>query len=97
MQEHGNDLTVLIVTIVFNIYSFGLILMGCEVCERTSQTLEECSDMVEQFDWYSFPTDVQRMFPMILAFMQEPIEAKCFGTIACDRAMFKYVRIKLNF
>lgn len=79
--------------IIFIIYAFGLLLIACELCQRGNQAFGECGDMVDQFNWYLFPNEVQRMLPMILAFTQQPIEIACFGSTACDRKSFKYVSI----
>lgn len=75
-------------------YAFGILLIACELCQRNNQAYAECSDMVDQFNWYLFPTKIQQMIPLILIFTQQPIEIKCFGSMACDRELFKYVSIR---
>jgi hypothetical protein len=45
--------------------------------------------MIDQFKWYLFPSEIQRMLPLILNFAQQPIEIKCFGNMKNDRDTFK--------
>lgn len=70
--------------------------MACELGQRFSLAFDECSALIEQFRWYLFPADVQRMLPVILNFTQQPIDKKCFGSVAADREAFKYVRVSLR-
>lgn len=72
-------------------YAFAVMLITTEIGQRFNLAYAECNDMVEQFDWYLFPTDIQRMLPMILNFTQQPFEIICFGSAACDRNTFKSV------
>lgn len=81
------------ITILELIYGFGSLFIACEVCQRTNLAFDKCSEMVEHFEWYSFPTGIQRMLPVILNIMHQPVEIKCFGGLTCDRETFKYVRI----
>lgn len=62
--------------------------------QRTNLAFDECSQMVDQFNWYLFPSKIQLMMPLILNFTQQPFEIKCFGRAACDRETFKYVSTK---
>lgn len=65
--------------------------------QRTQLAFEESSAIVDQFEWYRFPAEIQRMMPLILSFTQQPVEFVCFGSIACNRETFKYVSTaKLN-
>lgn len=90
--NHGDDnLVVLLITFVEVIYAFGLMFLACELCQRTTLAFEECSDTINQFDWYLLPADIQRMLPMIIQFDQQPVQIKCFGTVASDRETFKFV------
>ena len=92
IQTHrGDNLTVLLITMLEAIYAFGVLLIACELCGGNNQAYDECSDMVDQLDWYLFPIEIQRMMPTILHFTQQPIEIKCFGSTACNREVFKYV------
>lgn len=74
-------------------YAFGVMFMTCELGQRINIAFVECGEMVEQFDWYLFPAEIQRMQPMILNITQQPFELKCFGSTACDRDTFKSVRM----
>lgn len=91
-QDHQDeDMAELLGTMIEVIYSFGVLFITCEVCQRSSQSLGESSDLIDQFEWYLFPAEIQRMMPMILQFTQQPFELICFGSTACNREAFKYV------
>ena len=75
------------------IYAFGVVFIACELGQRVNLAFVECSDMIDQFDWYLFPAEIQRLLPIILNFTQQPVEIKCFGSTTLDRETFKYVRI----
>lgn len=78
-------------------YSFGNLFVVCEFAQRENIAFEECSDEVDQFDWYRFPTKIKQMMPLILCFAQEPYEVNCFGGTTLNRETYKVVSItKLN-
>lgn len=91
--QHADNLAVLLITMMEIIYAFGVLVVCCEICQRATQSFDECSDMVAQFDWHLFPVRIQRMMPTILHFTQQPIEIVCFGSTACNREIFKYVSV----
>lgn len=68
-------------------------LITCELGQNVNDAFDECSDMIERLDWYLFPAEVQKTLPIIINFAQQPIVFECFGSTACVRATFKYVRI----
>lgn len=72
-------------------YAFGAIFIDCELSQRVNLAFDECSEIINQFDWYLFPGELQRMLPIILNYAQQPVEIKCFGSTACNRATLKYV------
>lgn len=89
--HHDYDLAELMITVIAMIYAFGALTIACEVSQGVNQAFDECSEMFDQLDWYLFPIELQRMYPMILAFIQEPIEITFFGSMPCGRELFKCV------
>lgn len=71
--------------------SFGLVFTACELCQRVSDAFEEIDDVIDQLDWYKYPSDIKRMLPMIMINAQEPTIIECFGSISCSRMVFKQV------
>lgn len=90
-MHHSDNLAIMMITMIEVIYAFGVLCIACEVCQRITLAFNECSDMINQFKWYLCPMKIQRMLPVIMNFAQQPIEIKCFGSMACDRESFKYV------
>lgn len=81
------------VSLFYASYSFGPIFLACEVGQHLSDTAEGIDNMIEQFDWYLFPLQQQRMLCTILIDVQEPVVIACFGDVSCSRETFK----KVNF
>lgn len=75
------------------LYSFALMFITCEIGQEIYNAFDECGDMINQFGWYLFPKEIQRILPIIVNFAQQPIVFYCFGSTACVRQTFKYVRI----
>lgn len=75
------------------IYAFGVLFVACEIGQRINLAFDDCPEMVNQCEWYSFPAEVQRIVPLILNFTQQPFVVKCFGSKACDRETFKCVSL----
>ena len=80
-------------TMIEVFYAYAVLFICCELGQRVNLAFDDCSEMVDQFEWYLFPTKIQRMLPIILNFSQQPFEIKCFGSTACDRETFKYVSV----
>lgn len=89
--HHDDNLGMLQMTLVEIFYTFALMFAICELCQRVNMAFDECSDIVDQLEWYRFPIEIQRMLPFIQQFTQQPVEITCFGSKACDRESFKYV------
>lgn len=90
-----DNLAILFVTMIEIVYAFGVMLIASEMGQRMNVEFDECSQMVDQFDWYLFPTKVQRMLPLILNFTQQPFVVRCFGSSACDRNTFKSASVTI--
>lgn len=80
-----------IVTALEIVYAFGVFGVTCELSQRINLAFDECSDTINQFKWYLLPADIQIVLPLIMQFAQQPVNMKCFGSVACDRDTFKYV------
>lgn len=72
--------------------AFASVSIPCELGDRLSSAFSVISDLIDQFKWYRFPIEVQRMLPIILITTQRPIAIECFGSILCVRAALKSVR-----
>lgn len=72
--------------------AFGSVSVSCELGERFASAFEGVSDLIDQFEWYQFPLEVQKLLPTLLIHTQQRIALKCFGSISCDREALKSVR-----
>lgn len=69
----------------------NLVLIACEAGHRVSDTFDEMDDTFEKIDWYLLPIEVQRMLPVILMYVQEPMVPEFFGSISCTREQLRKV------
>lgn len=83
-------------TILSVVYAFMVFFISCELGQRLNVAFDECSELVDQFAWYRFPKEVKRLLPLTLNFTQQPIELKCFGSVACSRETFETVSFNAN-
>lgn len=83
----------ILITVLEIIYAFGVVFIASDLCQRVNLEFDECNQMIGQFEWYLFPAEIQRILPIIMNYTQQPVDIRCFGTAACDRETFKYVRI----
>lgn len=89
--HHENNLLVLLVLFFEACYSFGLIFIVCELCQRATNEFGDVNDVIGQFAWYRFPTIIKKRLPTIIQFAQQDIVFECFGSISCSREAFKKV------
>lgn len=92
--HHSDNLVVLLMTMLEIIYAFGILFTSCELGQRIGFSYDECREIVDQFDWYLFPVEIQRIWPMLLNFTHQSFQLKCFGSIECNRDTFKSVSLK---
>lgn len=69
-----------------------LVFIICELGERLANSFEEIDIIIEQFEWYRFPIELQRIQPMIMIVAQEPSYLECLGNILSSRELLKNVR-----
>lgn len=68
-----------------------LVFINCELGQKITDAYEQVEITIERSDWYLFPIKTQQMLPMIIANAQQPVELECFGSMKCNREMFKNV------
>lgn len=76
--------------------TFFTLFMSCELSQRLSNSFLDINDLMNQFQWYRFPTKVKRILPMALMFVQQPVELEGFGSIVCCRETFGKVTVKID-
>lgn len=82
---------VVVVLVVCVGYAFGTVFVMCELCQQVYDGFEKINKTMGQSHWLSYPTEVQRLLPIAIFFMQQPIEFNVFGSITCCRESFKNV------
>lgn len=91
-QSHRGDYGVTLLFMALDATeSFTLIFICCELGERFNAAFKDFDDIIDQFKWYLFSTELKRILPMIMIISQEPVTLECFGSIACCRVVFRKV------
>lgn len=78
-------------SILYAVWSFGLVFVACEISQISCDALNEMDDDIGQLDWHLYSVEIQKMLPMIMENTQQPVIIKCFGSIPCSRETFKKV------
>lgn len=67
----------------------------CELSGRLSCEFDDINDRINEFNWYSFPLEMQRLLPIIMANTQQPVDFYCFGSSKCNRDTIKKVSLHI--
>ena len=70
-----------------------VLLTACELGGRMSIRFNDINDLIDQFDWYLLPSEIQRMLPIIIANAHEEVGFPVFGSYLCNRDIFKKVMV----
>ena len=81
----------LLVPIIELFWAFGLVFITCELAGRIANEFDDIDSLIDQFDWYLFPLNVQQQLTIIMACSQQSIGFECFGSVKCNRETFKNV------
>ena len=82
----------LIITICEMISTLCILFPMCELSGRLSSQFDEIYYLINRFDWYLLPLEIQRILPFVIANAQQSVDFPCFGSFACNRELFKTVR-----
>lgn len=82
----------LLLTISYACYAFGLLFFACEFGEQSSNAFNEVVEKIYQLKWYLFANKIRQILAMIIIAAQRPVEIECFGSLSCSRETFKKVR-----
>lgn len=77
--------------IVSNICQFSWIYLLCNNGEEVSSKFGKLSDSFFHCSWYTFPTDLQKLIPIVINFAQKDVRMNGIGNLACTRETFKQV------
>lgn len=85
---------VLLKTFVEAFYAFCSVFLVSELGERLTIAYDEIPQVIEQFDCYLFPIEVQRRLPVLMLNAQQSVTLQCFGSTSTNREAFKKVLIR---
>lgn len=64
---------------------------ACELGHRVRNAFQAIEYEIGQLRWYLLPVDVQRILPVFIIGVQQPVGLDVFGSISCGRTEFKTV------
>lgn len=71
---------------------FFAVIVACEFGQRLTNAFNEINDLIDQFQWYRFPSNMQRILPIALIIAQKPVSIEFFGSFSCSRELFRKVQ-----
>lgn len=90
-QVHRDSFMPLLLTISCGIEGLVVVLICCELNQRSSDAFEQIEFTIDEWHWHLFPIEMQKMLLVIIANAQKPVEFECFGSITCSRTVFRKV------
>lgn len=63
----------------------------CALGQKLSQNFEDIADLVEQYDWYLFTEEINRILLTIITILQRSIAIECFGSLEAGHEAYKKV------
>lgn len=67
----------------------------CEFGQQVNNAFGELNDLFDEFDWWAYPMEIQRIVPTVMVITQRPVTIHGFGNLPCIRQLFKKVSIQL--
>lgn len=85
---------ILLVIVFIAGYAFGAVFLSCELGQRMNDAFGRIGIIICQCDWHLFPIEIKHMLLTILVILQQPVSMQYFGSVACNREVFKKVNLK---
>lgn len=96
-QPYGTYDKIAIMMFLYELcWSFGLIFVCSELCQRISSAFDGVDHKITQLRWYLLPIELWKILPTIIINTQMPVTFGCFGCISCERVTFKNVSKTFN-
>lgn len=72
-------------------WSFALIFLICEFGQMVTDHFDELTNAINDYDWTSFPDEIQKILPVIIQNTQREVVIETFKNTSCSRESFKIV------
>lgn len=76
---------------IFN--NFTIAFIYCEFGERLGIGFSDSYGIMCQFEWHSFPIEIQRMLPNVMIIAQQPSPLHNLGSFTYSRETYKKVSL----
>lgn len=87
----------LLLTIIDASIAFGTLFIACELSQRVETTFERIIGDIDQLQWYILPRELKQTLPTVIIIVQQRVCLECFGSISCNRDVFKKVSTTEHF
>lgn len=67
------------------------VFLFCELGEQVAKQFKIFEDELCECNWYSFPIEMQQMFPIVIMNTQQPVNIRGYGNTLCTREAFRKV------
>lgn len=81
----------LFLLIICGIFATATVFIACELSQRLIDAFDKIHLNIDRCAWYLFPKEIKRILPIVIVYAQEPVSLECFGSLICNRDVFKNV------
>lgn len=75
------------------LWAFAFIVFFCEFGHHVYNAFDDLNAAIDQFDWYRFPIEIQKVLPIIMKGCQNTSSIKGYGDVLCIRDTSKKVKL----
>lgn len=86
------DIALLATAAFEGFWAFAFVVFFCEFGHRVFNAFDDLNIAIDQFDWFLFPIEIQKMLPLVMSGCQKPCCIKGFGDFLCIRDTSKKVK-----
>lgn len=90
-QMHHGNIMDLFLLIICGIFATATVFIACELSQRLIDAFDKIHLNIDRCAWYLFPKEIKRILPIVIVYAQEPVSLECFGSLICNRDVFKNV------
>lgn len=80
-----------LISMILIFWSFAQFFVFCEIGENVILQFDNLSENIVYCEWYIFPHEIQRIFPIIVMTTRTPVAIGGFGNVQCTRNAFRIV------
>lgn len=90
LHNNGRPVDIILASIIM-FWAFCQFFLFCNFGQYVTNEFSEIDNLIYFCDWYTFPKEIQRILPTVIATAQQPVILEGFANLTCTREAFKKV------